>query len=212
MAVLDTLTEEVGALLGMSSLSGNTVPSLTQVERWVLAGQRDLAARLVPDAIPELWQEKTQPSGDPLPLVPGARVISVAGGGKEARHISATEAALAGAGGSLFGADSGSPVWHLTSSSRGSSKIVVTPILSVKILYVEPPQVVNGEEEDVLLATHLHPLIVRYAFYMAKLADEDDAGAQIAWQDYTKAISDVNQLHVGRQGVITVPGSMDGAS
>jgi len=213
------LVPRVAALLGFSGdLDGSTVPTLAQATAWCADGQSDLIGRLVPDAVPQLLVTKDITATDTVALVPGSRVVRVyTNDGYVARHVPPNEfvadLAQEGAGvakDGLFSPSQEDPVWTILPKEDATKGEVHVRVATGKVLgttsavvtYTEPVQVLTDDGDAdplILLQDHFHPLIIRYALYQAKVADEDDVGAQIVYQDYVRAIEEINVLNGGRQ-------------
>lgn len=208
MAVPDELIQEVGSLLGYNVDPVTWLfPTSAQVRQWLIEGQRDLAARLVPDALAEMVSlQSVNPAAITAQVAPGTRILAVLVGNREARHIPLAQSGLA-VGSGLFAASASSPAWALSSAGG----VVVWPSgLSHDIYYIPGDFNLASGDGDIVVGRHLYPLLVSYATSKAKQADEDDVGAQAFRAEYEKALGDVNATHAGRHGILVAQAQKDG--
>lgn len=208
MAVPDELIREVGSLLGYNVDPEDWLfPTSAQVSQWLTEGQRDLAARLVPDAIPELVRKYTGSTTDAAAgyqPVPGARIVAVSIVGRDAVHTPLAQWETAQDDGSLFGGSATSPKWTL----GHLGEFLTWPEGQYSIYYIFADFTSTGY--DILIGRHLWPLLVSYAVAKAKQADEDDVGAQAGRSEYENAIAGINASNAGRQGILVQQAQKDG--
>lgn len=214
-----TLAPRVGALLGMT-LGDTTSPTKAQVETWIADGQLDLCGRLAPDAMPHLLKRAAIVAGIPEghAIAPGTRVVMVLVLGNVARHVSPSEFSALSTAGVLFRPTAASPIWALfpgQNSDVYGKTYIQTHGAGIndagEVIYFAPPPLYDPSSGTVIyLQEYLYPLIIRYALCQAKIADEDDVGAQIIHADYIRAIQEVNGLQAGRDPSMA-PGKPDGA-
>ena len=211
--------------MGMD-ITEDSSPSATEVGEWIAQGQYDLFSRLVVDALPQFLRtdEVPEDSDNGLPLPPGSRIVAVVTkSGAPARRTTMAEY-LSSVQGGLFVPSVSAPIWTIfptTTGLYGYTRIAIAQSETASggdpmgdsapgfVTYYAPPEDA-GANTEIYLQEHLRPLVVRYAFYQSKLADEDDTGAQIVYADYVRAIQEVNALQTGRQ-VSPGPGMPDGS-
>ena len=227
---LTDLVSEVSSLLGFSGSVGETdMPSLSQVKAWLFQGERYLASALPVDAVPELWKTIQSEVGDTetLALPDGARVVSVSGLSSESnarlfKQTSSLDWFHKKNGSSLFGADTTNPIWRLvTRPILAEESDSGDPADTIHGLYIEvydgsdiTPQVEvvyvdTTASTEIRLGPPLHPLLVKYAIYMAHMADEDDQAAALAFQSLETSVQSVTASNLNRYGA-QAPMALDG--